>query len=114
MKDLIIFGSAEIADLAYYYFKNDSKYRIVAFTVDDSYLKIETFNGLPIIPYSKVDKLFPPETHSMHVALSYARLNQLREEKFIESKAKGYKLATYVCSKSVSWPDLSKGKNAYL
>ena len=34
---LVIFGSAEIAALAKYYFDNDSFYKVVAFTVDDEF-----------------------------------------------------------------------------
>jgi sugar O-acyltransferase (sialic acid O-acetyltransferase NeuD family) len=114
MKDLIIFGSAEIADLAYYYFKHDSSYRVVAFTVDDAYIKADSFNGLPLIPFSQVGGLFSSETHHMHVALSYIRLNQLREEKYTQAKAAGYTLASYVCSKSVTWSDLAIGDNCFI
>ena len=38
--EIIIFGSAETAELAKYYFDNDSIYSVVAFTVDDSYARI--------------------------------------------------------------------------
>ena len=34
-KPLVIFGSAEIAELAKFYFENDSNRKVVAFTVDD-------------------------------------------------------------------------------
>ena len=37
MKDLIIFGTAELAELAYYYFTHDSDYEVVAFTVDEEF-----------------------------------------------------------------------------
>src|SRR3546814_726615 len=50
----------------------------------------------------------------MHVALSYNRLNQLREDKYHSAKAAGYRLASYVCSRSVVWPDLSVGDNCFI
>ncbi len=34
---LVIFGSGDIAQLAHYYFTNDSLYDVVAFTVDSEY-----------------------------------------------------------------------------
>ena len=114
MKQLIIFGSAEIAELAYYYFSNDSEYRVVAFTVDDSYVESEEFLGLPLIPFSQVNERFPPDQYDMHVALSYTRLNQLRQEKYEQAKLAGYSLASYVCSKSVAWPDLTIGDNCFI
>lgn len=114
MKQLVIFGSAEIAELAYYYFSNDSDYRVVAFTVDDAYVEGKQFLGLPLVPFSQVAERFPPAQSDMHVALSYSRLNQLRQEKYEQAKASGYTLASYVCSKSVTWPDLTIGDNCFI
>ena len=50
----------------------------------------------------------------MHVALSYTKLNQLRQEKYNQAKNAGYELATYICSKSVTWPDLIVGDNCFI
>lgn len=113
-KELVIFGAAEIASLAKYYFDHDSDYEVVAFTVDDSYCESDTFENLPLIPWSQVEKRFPPSDFNMHVALSYMKLNQLRQEKYEQAKAAGYNLASYVFSKSVTWPDLSIGDNCFI
>jgi sugar O-acyltransferase (sialic acid O-acetyltransferase NeuD family) len=50
----------------------------------------------------------------MHVALSYRRLNKLRQEKFEQAKTAGYELASYVCSKSVLWNDRRIGENCFI
>lgn len=114
MKQLVIFGTAEIAELAYYYFSHDSEYEVVAFTVDDDYVNSETLLGLPVVPFSQIAKRYPPLQYEMHVALSYSRLNQLRQEKYEQTKEKGYTLASYVSSKSVTWPDLTIGDNCFI
>jgi len=111
---LIIFGSAEIAKLAKYYFEFDSDYEVVAFTVDDDYVDNTHFQGLPLIPFSEVLVKYPSEDHDMFVALSYVGLNSLREEKYHQAKKTGYRLANYVCSKSVTWPDLNIGDNCFI
>lgn len=113
-KPLVIFGSAEIAELAKFYFENDSEYRVVAFTVDDGFAVRDISHGLPLVPFSEVTRHFPPEEFEMHVALSYARLNRLRQEKYEQAKAAGYRLASYVSSKSATWPDLSVGDNCFI
>jgi len=113
-KRLVIFGTAEMAELARFYFENDSEYRVVAFTVDDRFITGDSFQGLPLVPFSEVTKLFPPTECEMHVALSYARLNRLRQEKYDQAKAAGFRLASYVCSKSVTWSDLSIGDNCFI
>lgn len=112
--ELVIFGSAEIARLCRYYFEHDSKYRIVAFTVDDPYVDVDTIDGLPLVPFSKVVDRYPPDRYHMHVGLSYKRLNQMREEKYNQAKSAGYTLASYVCTRSVTWPDLSIGDNCLI
>jgi sugar O-acyltransferase (sialic acid O-acetyltransferase NeuD family) len=111
---LIIFGSAEIAELAYFYFQNDSDYDVVGFTIDDEFIDSESFLNLPLIPFSKVAKYYSPSLYSMHVALSYMQLNKLREKKYFEAKALGYRLPSYVCSKSSYWSDLSVGENCFI
>ena len=114
MKNLVIFGTAEIADLAFYYFTHDSDYQVVAFTVDDAFVDGLDHLGLPVVPFSKVVEQFPPSEVDMHVALSYARLNRLRQEKYEQARAAGYALASYVCSKSVIWSDLDVGDNCFI
>ena len=111
---LIIFGTAEIATLARFYFTHDSPYEVVAFTADDEYVKEDILEGLPIIPFSEIEKRFSPDVHHMHVALSYRKLNRLREEKYYQAKKAGYKLASYVSTKSVTWPDLQHGDNCFI
>ncbi len=114
MKNIIIFGTAEIAELAYFYFTNDSDYEVVAFSVDDEFVDSDMLLGLPVIPFSEIVNKFPPEENDMHVALSYTKLNQLRQEKYEQAKKLEYKLASYICSKSVIWGDLEIGDNCFL
>tara|TARA_B100000035_G_C21036688_1_gene571419 strand:+ start:2777 stop:3460 length:684 start_codon:yes stop_codon:yes gene_type:complete len=110
----LIFGTGEIAELAYYYFTNDSQYDIVAFVADDEYINNSTFKGLPLVKASEVYNLYPPQKYKAHVALSYNKLNQIREEKYNLMKNLGYDLVSYVCSKSVTWPDLNIGDNCFI
>ena len=116
MKDIIIFGTGEIAKLAHYYFKHDPTcyFNVVAFTVDDEYIDSDTFNQLPLIPISKLKEYYPPTKFSAHVALSYQKLNQLREKKYYLMRSLGYELVSYICSKSVFWKDLQHGDNCFI
>lgn len=113
-RSLVIFGAAEIAELAKFYFEHDSDYRVVAFTVDDDHVKADAFEGLPVVPFSEVAGRYSPAEHAMHVGLSYAKLNRVRQEKYEQAKAASYKLASYVCTRSVTWPSLSVGDNCFI
>ena len=112
--DIIIFGTGEIAELAFYYFTNDSIYNVIAFCCDDKYKQADELLGIPVIKSSEILENFPPAKYKMYIALSYSKLNQVREEKYIEFKGKGYELVSYVCSKSVFWDDLSIGDNCFI
>lgn len=113
-KKLIIFGNGEIGNMAHFYFTHDSLYEVVAFTADDEFVTENTYLGLPFIPFSQIKKYYPPEICEMHVGLSFMRLNQTRALKYKMAKNAGYTLASYVCSKSAYWPDLTIGDNCFI
>lgn len=113
-KPLVIFGSGEIASLAKYYFENDTGRTVAAFTVDDEYAGEERFEGRPLLAWSQALKEFAPGEADVHVALSYQKLNRLRQAKYEQVKAAGYTLPSYVCSKASVWPDLIHGDNCFI
>ncbi len=96
MKKIVIFGAGEIAQLAHFYFSKQGKYEVCAFSVDDAYTTAETFCNLPLVPRSKLTSTYSPETYDAFVAVSYARMNRFREEKYHEMKSMGYKLVSYI------------------
>jgi sugar O-acyltransferase (sialic acid O-acetyltransferase NeuD family) len=113
-KKLVIFGSGDIAQLAHYYFTTDSEYEVVGFTVDREYATESEFCGLPLVAFDEVTNRFPPESHSMFVALAYAKLNGVRKEKFLAARAQGYELASYVSSHATVLNDGRIGQNVFL
>ena len=116
MNEIVIFGTGEIAELAHFYFKNDPKcdYKVVAFTVDDEFANHKEFLGVPLVPLSKLKDNFPPTKFSAHVALSYKKLNRLRQEKYELMKSMGYRLVSYINSGSTLWNDLIIGDNCFI
>lgn len=114
MTKVVIFGAAEIAEVAYFYLKNDSEYKVVAFTVDKEFLQQDKFCGLPVVPFEGVEKQFPTSSHKMFIALSYSKVNKTRESKFKNAKALGYDLISYVSSKATIWQSLQMGENCFI
>ena len=111
---IILFGTGEYGELAYYYLKHDSNYEVVAFTSDNEYVEKDIFNGLPHIPISEITNRYPPNEYSAHVALSYKKLNQNKSDKYYHMKKLGYRLINYISTKSVVWPDLEIGDNCFI
>lgn len=114
MKPLVIFGAGDIAELAHYYFKTDTCREVSAFSVDREFMTDSEFQGLPVVAFEDVKLHYPPETHDFFVALSYTNLNQLRQEKCLAAKAKGYHLASYLSSRATILNDNSIGDNCFI
>ncbi len=114
MKRLVIFGAADIGQLAHYYFTKDSPYQVAAFTVDAEYMTAKEFCGLPVVPFEEILAHYPPEEYLMFVALSYAKLNRLRREKYAAAKELGYQLASYVSSKATVFEGVQVGDNCFI
>ncbi len=81
MQKLVIFGTGPIAEVAYYYFREDSTYRVAAFTVDASHQTGDSHLGLSVVPFEAVAERLPPDEFDMFVAMGYGRVNRLRAEK---------------------------------
>jgi sugar O-acyltransferase (sialic acid O-acetyltransferase NeuD family) len=114
MKQLVIFGTTDAAELAHFYFSRDTDYKVAAFTVDAEYIKADQFCGLPVIPYGEADKTFPPPNHDLFIALGYSKLNQIRKSKYLEAKARGYRLASYISTHATILNDGRIGDNCFI
>lgn len=114
LSKLIIFGAAEMAEIAHYYFKNDTSNKPVAFAVDDEFYKESKLLGLPIVPWSEIVSKFSPKKYKMHVAVSYKSLNKIREKLYLQCKNSGFQLISYVSSKSSIWNEITFGDNCFI
>lgn len=114
MAKLVVFGAGDIARLARFYFERDSEHEVAAFTVDEEYRQADTFLDLPLVSFEKVVEYYPPQEYKMFVALSYARMNKLRAEKYDLSKQKGYELVSYVSSRCTFLTDHPIGDNCFI
>jgi|SRR5579871_4142061 len=114
MKELVIFGTGDLAQVAWAYFTHDSQYRVVAFTVDDAYASVDSLFDLPVVPYSTLQERFPSGSHELFVAMGFKRLNEARAEVYERCKAAGYTLATYVSSKISHCQHWTAGDNCFI
>ena len=55
---VIIFGIGEISQIAHHYLKEDKRYEILGFTMDQEFIKENSFKGLPIISFNIIEKIF--------------------------------------------------------
>lgn len=113
-RSLVVFGTRQIAEVLCWYLERESDYRIAAFTVDGAFLDESTFMGRPVVPFEEVTREFPPDANEMFVALSYAKMNRVRAEKFEAAKALGYRLASHVSPRAQVWEGFTVGENTFV
>lgn len=114
MPQLLIFGNAQYAEIAHFYFTRDSAYEVVAFMVDEEFIGSDTLLGLPVLPVSLAMNQYPPETHHCFVAMGYSKMNRQREQVYHRMKQAGYELASYVSSKCSWLNDHAPGDNCFV
>jgi sugar O-acyltransferase (sialic acid O-acetyltransferase NeuD family) len=114
MRDLVIFGTGQIAEVVHYYFTQNAGRNVVAFTVDADYVTQDSLLGVPVVPFDEVLKAFPPETHEIFVAMSFKKVNKLRMQKVAEVEALGYTLAHFVHTNSTVWSGFEAQPNTFI
>lgn len=114
MTKLVIFGAADMARIAAFYFSTDSDYEVVAFTADREFCCSEEYLGKPLVPFDELSRVYPPSDVNVFVAISYARMNFIREKKCSEVRENGYELASYISSKCSYVSQYPPGGNCFI
>lgn len=112
MKELLIYGVGEFANIAHEYFTYDSEYSVSGFIVDEEYYSAETYKNLPVMKYSEVESQL--DSIYIFVAISASKINTLRERIFKKLDARGANFASYVSSKAFIWHDVRIGRNVFI
>jgi sugar O-acyltransferase (sialic acid O-acetyltransferase NeuD family) len=100
LNKLVIFGTSEIAKLAFHYFSMENKYQVLAFTVDAKYINGEGLFGLPVVPAETLMENYPPEEVAIFVGASYSNLNKTRAAIHSRLKSWDYKFASCMSPKA--------------
>ena len=113
-KKIVLFGTGAFAEVAYWYFTEDSPCEVVAFTADRDFCKTDKVLGLPLVPFDVLETEYPASEFEMHIVIGYNKLNQFRMDAYNRAKAKGYKLVNYIDSRIRVWPNNKFGDNVFI
>lgn len=114
MAKVIVFGDGRWAALAHFYLTHDSHHEVVGFTVDGSRMRQKNLFGRPLTPFEEIQDRYSPDDFQMFLPISYKRMNHLRAEKYEAAKRMGYRLVSYVSSKTETWPGFTCGDNCFI
>lgn len=110
-KALIIYGIGKFAEYVGYVFENDSEYEVVAYCIEEEFLKHDSFCNKPLTSFENLNNNYPPVDFSIFIAVGN---NKVRERLFNRAKELGYDFASYISSKSSYWENLKTGKNVFV
>ena len=100
MAKVVIFGVLDTAQLAKYYLDTDSEHEVVAFCLSKAYLKDDTFEGLPVVPFEDVEEHYPPSDYALFIPMTASKMNHNRRSLYETGKSKGYEFISYISSKA--------------
>lgn len=95
-KKVIIFGNTYFSVMIYNYVKQYTTLDVVAFTVDKKFISSSTICGTPVVPYENIVDLYSPIKYSFLLGLGYNHMNDLRKNKFLSVKEKGYYIESFI------------------
>lgn len=111
--DIVLFGTGQFAEVAESYLQ-DSPYNIVAYTLDVDFIDVSERHGKPIVPFEQLTTLYPPEQYHLFIPISYKKMNQFREQKYLQAKAWGYQFISYVSPHARVHPNVTIGENCMI
>lgn len=108
-KNLLIFGNSYFAQIAYEYFKELNIYNTIYLTVNKEY--IDTNLNIPQIEYENINiKSF---TH-FFVAITYGKLNTVRQDIYLKLKLQGLIPASYISPKAFVHSTSTIGEHCFI
>ena len=92
---LIILGNSLFSRKLKYDIEHFTDDEVVAFSLDSPYISSDRFDGLPLVPFEELQRLFPPNDYQLLNTLGYKRMLATRRDFHWRAKALGYTLYTY-------------------
>lgn len=112
MEKLLIIGTGDYAQMAYHFLCKT--YDVVGFSEESEYIKLKSFNSLPIFEFEKIETLFSVSETKILVAVGPNQINTIRERLYNEVKQKGFTCISYIHPKAFVWNENHIGENSFI
>ena len=110
---VIIFGTGQIAEVAATYISEDPDAEIVAFTVEEKFIKSKTFFNYPVIAFEKLQNEYDPSLYYLFAPISYKDMNAQRLRIFEKGKLLGYKFYSFIHKNCIN-NAINIGENCFI
>lgn len=96
MKKLLIFGCTSYSKLIRYTMSHFSGIEAEGYCLSAPYLNSREFDGLPVVPFERLDDLYGEGQFEVLITVGYRKMNVGREVIFRQCRNRGYQIASYI------------------
>jgi len=114
MKPLVLVGAGDQARVGRVLMEQDSNYEVVAFSAHESHIETSTLLGLDVIPFERIEELYPPNDFVLCIAMGFAQVNKVRATIYDQCVEMGYELVSYMSSRAITWGEFTIGKSSWV
>lgn len=108
---LYIYGIGRLADYVAYVFEYDSEYKVEGFCMEQDYIENNPEQCGKCKVFEDMEDVFLKDKCSLFIAVGN---NVIREKIFKTARRKGITLATYISTRSSTWPNMEIGINCFI
>lgn len=90
MRDFIIFGKGDFADILRYIIEEEMQRNVIAYMVNKAFLDTDIYCGKPVIPYENVEDYYEPSDYAVSLGYEAHDMYQTREWLQSELSKKGF------------------------
>ena len=113
-KNLLIYGTGTISEIASFYFNHDTNYKIIGYVDNEKTIQEnDEFLGKKLYSWKQIKEFFSPDDVDIFIAIGYKKTNKIREEKFKLIQNDGFSFASYVSTKANVFTD-KIGQNCFI
>jgi sugar O-acyltransferase (sialic acid O-acetyltransferase NeuD family) len=110
MAKYVVFGDSAFAERIHKYISIEKVGEVLAFTNEESFITRSEINGVPVVPFERLSKLYDIESFELLICIGYAQMNQLREKIYHMCKKQGYKIGTWISKSALIYSeDIEEG-----
>ncbi|MBQ9609851.1 MAG: hypothetical protein IJV15_10475 [Lachnospiraceae bacterium] len=98
MKDIVMIGTGDFADLISDTIENNMQRNIAAYVIDSKFKTIDTYNDKPVYEFENIEKIFGKDNYSFVIGFIGSKMYTQRYEKYKQLKDMGYELENIIHS----------------
>lgn len=113
-KKIIIFGTGNIAEVAFYFLNKSDNYNVVAFTKEKEYIKDNEIKfDLPVVEFEILENIYDINEYYLFAPFGATNLNKFREKIYNKGKEKGFSFITYISQDAKVYTE-NIGENCFI